>query len=186
MVSPIHSSQPSYPSESPQDRQKLFELQWEISVLGTYLAVTRQNGQLASTASKIKNDIKSGAPADSISSDMNTLIDMINKKMPKNLAPFPMFSFTSGQSSPLESLRSYVMTFEKLLLTLRENRQLDPRAEASLWKEAQNVFDSVSKTSDPATVFHQLEALVESVNRHLPRDQQIPPLPAGLIGEKRR
>ncbi len=178
MTTPIHPSGSSYSlpqTQSPQERKKLFELQFETAVLGIFVAVTGQNNSpIQRQISQLKNGIAAAQPPDQLATSLNQLISQINTTIVPGMAKFPQFQF-SGEGSQVQATTYQAITLEKGLLILSEKGHLDPRKEQKLFEQLSSLIGSIAQmTSDQA--YSHLNQIIDQANSALPSAYQIPHL----------
>jgi hypothetical protein len=167
-VSPLGSASVTHGSQSSQEKQKLFEIQFETDVLGSYLASTRQNGSLKAQLDNIKKGLASGKSPDLLVSDLNSLISQINQHTPS--PPFPSFSFTS-EGSQVTALQYYCITLEKLIHSVSKGPQ-----EQNLFKELASLWNDVGQISSEQA-FGALNGVIEKINDAFPDKCHISTIP---------
>lgn len=154
------------PRESREEKQKLFELQWEINLLGTYLAVTQKNGNLSHQLKGIEKDLKGGKSLDSLTPALNQLIDQINRGLSSDEAPFPPFDLTSGGNEQ-KALMQYAISLEKFLNVAGNKQIIQWDQKESLFNSASQLIDEVGSLSR-AQAIGRLNQIIEAANKSLP------------------
>lgn len=181
MIQPIDRSNlsSSIPQEaSPHERQKLFEIQFETSVLGTFIAVSEKNDVFNPQLSKIKNGLVSGQSPDQLHRGLNDLIDQINQSSPPEAAPFPPFQF-STEGSESVALSNFVVSLEKVLNVAGKNGVVDWSKEAQLFSKLSSLERNL-RGMTTYQVFEQLNQLIVQANESLSAHLHIPSLPDEL------
>lgn len=178
MVHPVQPSDATGPiaiSQTPQERQRLFEIQFATEVLSAYVSITRQDGSVKQQLSKLKNGLASGQSPDQLAPDLNQVISQINSGIVPGKALFPPFSFSSG-GSETQALANFCISLEKLLHTAGETGNIP-------WKHVEKIFGELSTlisnigqmTSEQA--FNKLNGAIEEANKDLPAQYTLPTIP---------
>jgi hypothetical protein len=173
-IPPVGASYQSQGAESPQERQKLFEIQFQTAVLGIYIAVSGQNGSCEQQLSHIKDGMKSGKATGELAGLLNQLVMQINQTIIPGKAPFPPFQF-STEGSQAQALTNHATTLEKCLNALAEYNQFPWAQEQPLFAQLTSLINTISQLS-PAQAFDQINAVINQANGHLSSKFQIPPL----------
>ncbi|MCC5832580.1 MAG: hypothetical protein JJU12_06015 [Chlamydiales bacterium] len=154
------------PTESQEERQKLFELQWEINLIGTFVAVSQKNGNVEHQLNSIKKSFEKGEKPEKLVPAVNQLIDEINKGTPSNVALFPPFDLSSGGNEN-KAMTQYALSLEKYLNVAAEQGKIG-------WEQQMPLFDQTSTLVEnigaiPADeAMRRLNAIIEAANRALP------------------
>ena len=178
MVSSIQPSDASHNysnTQSPQERQKYFEIQFETAVLSSFVAITQKNSPLQSQLSKIKNGLDSGEPPEQLATHLNHCIAQINQTLTPEKLPFPPFNF-STEGSQVQTLCNFTLSVQKFLNTAAEKGELPWNEEQKLFSELSSLGNTIGQMT-PEQAFDHLNGVIERANRLLPRDYQIPTLP---------
>lgn len=179
MTDAISPSGPAHhisPSQSPQERHRMFEIQFETSVLGIFVAVTGQNGSMQHQVSQLKNGIKAGNPPAELASGLNQLVSQINTSIAPGKAPFPTFLFSS-EGSQAQALTHHAITLEKCLNTLAEHGHLPWPQEHQLFSQLAGLVNTIPQIP-AAQAYSELNHVIDQANAHLIRRYQIPSLPS--------
>lgn len=179
MVHPIGQSggiEPHLSSQSPEERQKLFELQFQTAVISDYVAITQQqHGSVQDNLSKIKSDLSSGKSPDSVAASMNQLISQLNTGVIPGKAPFPTFHFSS-EGSDVRTISHFALSLEKFINTAAEKGNIQWANEQKLFKDLTTLIDKCAQmTTEQA--YSNLNTLVEEVNKALPGHMRLPKVP---------
>lgn len=181
MVQPIHSygsSEPISDDETPQEKQKLFEIEFETAILGDYISVSEKNGSLKQQISKLKNELLSGQSSEHLAASLNQLIDQINRTISPGKAKFPPFQFSSEGSSAT-ALTHYAMTLEKLLNAAAEKGAVAWNSEQTLFRDLSALISCIPSMT-PSQATERLNSLIDQANAVLPSSLHIPSLPDEL------
>lgn len=182
MVYPVHPSDPLFlhgSSESPQEKQKLFEIQFETSVLGIYVAVSGQNGSIQKQLSHVKNSLASGKSPDQLTESLNQTISQMNQSMVPGTPPFPPFQFTS-EGSQRAILTNHALALKKCLNALAENGKIDPSEEQKLMGSLTHLTNHMGQLT-PTQAYQQFNGIIQSANDHLSKPYHFPTFPFGEV-----
>jgi hypothetical protein len=183
MVSSVQASDSSdnISYKTPQEKQKRFELIFEIDVLSCYISMLQQNGSLQSQLSKLKNGLESGQSTDQLASNLNQLISQINDQIVPGKPPFPFFSF-SNEGSQVQALRNFTLSVQKFINTAAERGQMNWNDEQKLFGELSSLVNNMGQMT-PEQAFEKLNGIIEESNQHLSHNYQLPTIPF-MQGEK--
>lgn len=178
MVYPVHPSDSLHPtqdSQTPQEKQKLFEIQFETAVLSAYVSITNQNGSVKQQLSKIKNGAESGQPPDQLATSVNQVIAQINTGVIPGKIAFPSFSF-STDGAQVQAIRNFALSVEKFLNTASEKGNIHWKDEEKLFGHLSDLVYNVGQMT-PEQAFNKLNGVIEQANEHLPAHFQLPTIP---------
>lgn len=166
-MAPPVSPDPSYvyPSQSHHEEQNMFELEWEMAVLGAYLAAAQKNSPLGAHLSTLNNALGEGkmTPVQS-ASELNQLISQINFHSGKGVEQLPSFEFTTKNASA--ALNCFSKTLEKLVDQLTANNPLS----TSLSRESKSLFEAITSglyDNRPIEAIQKLNQLIQEINRKM-------------------
>jgi hypothetical protein len=159
------------PTESQEERQKLFELQWEINLIGTFVAVTQKNGNVEHQLNSIKKAFEAGEKPEKLTPAVNQLIDEINKGTPSNTALFPPFDLTSGGNEN-KAMAQYALSVEKYLNVAAEKGKINWEDEQSLFDQTRSLIENIGAIPT-GEAMRRLNAIIESANQSLPLKFQL-------------
>lgn len=187
MASPVQPTPSHYhPSESAQEKQKLFELEWEINLLGAYLTASAKNNPLLQHVSNLKNMVATGKTAPSlIATEVNHLISQVNYQTGGGVVPLPPFESTIDNEA--QALTSFAKTIEKVVKQFAENKSLPAWSPGdSLFKEGTELFKAISSglfDRNPQEGLQKLNQLIEKINNSQNHQMhlQIPLIPVRQI-----
>lgn len=186
---PVNGSNPTSPmgpsSTSSASQQNLFELEWEISVLGTYLSVTG-NKTDPQKLSQMQNNLHSGmvSPIDTQGA-LNQFINTLNAGMPEGQTAIPPFEFSSQNAT--KALEYQVINFEKYIHTLSEKNLIPFPAQNPIFKAATVLFTEVQQgkyEKTPQIGFQNLQNLIEQLKNYVGGNLQYPDIPKELRGNR--
>ncbi len=175
MVSSIQAGQGPEglpPPESHQERQKMFELEWNINLIGTYVAVSNKGGDADHTLQGIKKELAGGKSPEKLMPAMNQLIDQLNKGLPPDSTPLPPFSFTSTGNEN-QAMTQYAVTLEKFLNTAANQGKLDWNNETELFDRTTSLINDIG-TIPLEEAKSRLNTIVDTANSILPPSYQLP------------
>lgn len=171
-IGPSDSANSVPAPQSPQEKQKLFELQFQIAVISDYIAVSGQNGSTQQQLNQLKKGLESGQPPDQLASNLNQLISQINNSIIPGKAAFPTFSFSST-GSQVQAITHYAISLEKFLNTAAEKGIINWPNEQKLFKELSSLIENVGQLT-PEQAFNKLNELIEEANADLPTQYKLP------------
>ena len=174
-IHPTDSSGPISTTQTPQERQKTFEIQFATAVLGNFVAITQQNSSIQSQISKLKSGLASGQSPDQLATSLNQLISQINNGIVPGKPHFPYFSFSS-EGSQVQALRNFSLSLEKFLNTAAEKGSLNWNDEQKLFGELSYLVNNIGQMT-PEQAFDKLNGVIEAANNHLPQKYQLPTIP---------
>lgn len=167
--------EPIHPQESQSEKQKLFDIQFETSVIGMYVAVSQKNGNISHQLETIKKGMKAGEKPEKLVPAMNHLIDEINKDIPSGKATFPPFELTAHHTQ--FALQNYARTLEKFFNVAAEKGKISWSHQEELFKETSALWAKLDEGNIPMhEAKNNLNAIIEQANQHLPQEFQLKPL----------
>ncbi|MFZ0566020.1 MAG: hypothetical protein WAM28_07540 [Chlamydiales bacterium] len=178
---PQQSTQTSLEAADPAKTHSL-EIGWGVAVLEAFLTIARINSRMLKQLAKIKEDIKSNVPKESVVSSMNQFIGQLNSVL--GGAPLPPFELT-GPDNARRAVENYIVSFEKYVNFAMENNTLTLKDEFTVFNKAIQIWDGVISGQPPLkqslSVF---QGLINEVNTLLPEQNQFPNIPSELYGGK--
>lgn len=159
------------PTESKEERQKLFELQWEINLISTFVAVSQKNGNISHQLDSVKKAFEAGEKPEKIVPALNQLIDDINKGTPSQTALFPSFDLTSGGNEH-KAMAQYALSLEKFLNVAAEKGKMSWEDEEPLFNQARTLVDSIGTIPTDEAV-SRLNNIIGAANQALPLEFQL-------------
>lgn len=163
--------EPVQPTESKKERQKLFEIQWEIDLISTYVAITQQNGTIGHQLNSLKKGLNSGEPPEKLIAPLNQLIDGLNKGMLSDVAPFPPFDLTSGGNEH-KALGQYALTLEKYLNVAAEQGKISWEKEEQLFNQTNSIVSQIGAIPHDEVV-SRINEVIAQANQYLPLNYQL-------------
>jgi len=173
-VSSVHEGQgpePIRPTESKEEQQKIFELQWEINLIGTYVAVSNKNGNTEHQLKGLKKGLEDGESPEKLVPQMNQLIDQINTGTPSDKAVFPSFDLTSGGNEH-KAMAQYALSVEKYLNVAAEHGQISWEKQEPLFNQTRTLVDNIGAIPTDEAM-HRLNSIIASANKSLPLPYQL-------------
>jgi len=177
MIQPIQPSDSTSPiaiSQTPEEKQKSFEIQFETEVLSAYVSITGQNGSVKQHLSKLKNGLASGQAPDQLAAGLNQVISQINNQTvpEENL---PAFGFSSD-GNQTQAVGCFGLTLEKLLHVASEKGNIQWKDEEKLFGELSSLIYNVEQMI-PEQAFKKLNGIIEEANNNLPAQYKLPAIP---------
>ncbi|MCH9626449.1 MAG: hypothetical protein S4CHLAM2_00710 [Chlamydiales bacterium] len=160
-----------HPKETPAERKKRFEMQWEMSIIGIYVAVSRKGGDATHPLDTLKKDLDSDKPPEQLVPALNQVIDLINKDLPSDAAPLPPFDLTSGGNEQ-KAMAQYAITLEKFLNAAAQQGQIPWKEQEVLFNQTRDLVDHIGAVPLDEAV-NRLNAIIEEANQSLPLSFQL-------------
>lgn len=174
MVFGVHTGQgpePIPPSESKIERQKLFEIQWEIDLISTYVAITQKNGTIGHQLNSLKKGLSSGESPEKLIAPLNQLIDILNRGMSSHEAPFPPFHLTSGGNEH-KALAQFALSLEKYLNVAAEQGKISWEKEETLFNQMSSLVTQIGVLPLNEVIW-RINAVIGEANQSLPLVYQL-------------
>ncbi len=170
----VHSGQGPesiHPRETLAERKKRFEMKWEMSIIGIYVAVSRKGGDATHPLDTLKKDLDSDKPPEQLVPAMNQVIDLINNDLPPGAAPLPPFDLTSG-GNEAKAMAQYAITLEKFLNVVAEQGQIPWKEQETLFNQTRALVDHIGAIPLDEAV-NRLNTIIEEANQSLPLPFQL-------------
>ncbi len=163
-----------------KEYRRIYELKWEVQILGTFLAITRKNSSLQQQLSQIQNDLQSSKSTDQIMTSINQFIDQFNQGIEG--AVLPSFEFSNNTNERLV-LEHHIVALEKFLNLMMENKLIPFEVESPAFQKTSNLWQLVSTgqlTIQEGSL--KLQTLIEEINSKLSDQYVFPSIPIELYG----
>ncbi len=166
-VQPGQGPESTPPPESKAERQKLFELQWEISLLGIVDAVSNKNGNVQHQLGNLKQSMVAGQPPEKLLPAVNQVIDQLNQGLPP-------FDLTSGGNEN-KAITQYTDSVERYINLAAEKGKISSEDQEHLTGQTHALIEQIG-TIPTTEAMHTFNSIIDSANQALPAAFQLPRL----------